>query len=163
MWKCATVFKINIGKLAVFYTNHNNHIFRAETWRPVFKYLFKNNVAKIWNSNMLFVHHWSPRVKIREQSIWGILMLWIVWKYIMKTFWLLTLLDIFTLCLKLTPSLKLIPSKRWGEVQIWNEDIHCVHYLVIKELKVQYFCFKVIKIELNMKMPRVKKTIWSVG
>lgn len=37
------------------------------------------------------------------------------------------------------PSLKFIPSKRWGEVQKWYEDVHCVHYLVIKELKVQYF------------------------
>lgn len=39
------------------------------------------------------------------------------------------------------------------------EDVHSVHYLVIKDLKVQYFFlfFKGITIELNMKMSRAKK------
>lgn len=40
--------------------------------------------------------------KKREQGIQAISMLWVVKKYTMKRFQILTLLDIFTLCLKLT-------------------------------------------------------------
>lgn len=37
------------------------------------------------------------------------------------------------------------------------EDVHSVHCLVIKDLKVQYFLFfKGITIELNMKVSRAK-------
>lgn len=40
--------------------------------------------------------------KKREQGIQAISMLWVVKKYTMKRLQILTLLDIFTLCLKLT-------------------------------------------------------------
>lgn len=59
-------------------------------------------------------------------------------------FQLLILLGIFALGLKPNLSVKFIPNKRQGKGQKGCGDVHCVYYLVIKELKVGhgYLCLR---------------------